>query len=69
MWGLGCLIWETYNGTLNTTSQLKIAGQVSPFALYYIFSSNHNLLLDSQKFFILEDPEANNDSISRTNRS
>ncbi|XP_014480227.1 PREDICTED: N-terminal kinase-like protein [Dinoponera quadriceps] len=23
MWGLGCLIWETYNGTLNTTPQLK----------------------------------------------
>ncbi|EGI68827.1 PREDICTED: N-terminal kinase-like protein [Acromyrmex echinatior] len=28
MWGLGCLIWETYNGTLNTTSQLKITGQI-----------------------------------------
>ncbi|EZA60654.1 hypothetical protein DMN91_007485 [Ooceraea biroi] len=28
MWGLGCLIWETYNGTLNTSSQLKITGQI-----------------------------------------
>nr|XP_033328138.1 N-terminal kinase-like protein [Megalopta genalis] len=23
MWGLGCLIWETYNGSLNTSTQLK----------------------------------------------
>lgn len=29
MWGLGCLIWETYNGTLNISSQLKVTGQVS----------------------------------------
>ncbi|XP_032662625.1 N-terminal kinase-like protein [Odontomachus brunneus] len=28
MWGLGCLIWETYNGTLNTTSQLKITDKI-----------------------------------------
>lgn len=28
MWGLGCLIWETYNSTLNNSSQLKITGQI-----------------------------------------
>ncbi|XP_011882156.1 PREDICTED: N-terminal kinase-like protein isoform X1 [Vollenhovia emeryi] len=28
MWGLGCLIWETYNGTVSATSQLKIPGQI-----------------------------------------
>ncbi|XP_028050978.1 N-terminal kinase-like protein isoform X2 [Monomorium pharaonis] len=28
MWGLGCLIWETYNGILNSSSQLKITNQI-----------------------------------------
>lgn len=40
MWGLGCLIWETYNGTLNTTSQLKITGQVSSVCLFYLLHFN-----------------------------
>lgn len=35
MWGLGCLIWETYNGTLNTSSQLKVTGQVNSLLFYF----------------------------------
>ncbi len=29
MWGLGCLIWEVFNGTLPKTSALKSLGKVS----------------------------------------
>lgn len=28
MWGLGCLIWETYNGPLTSNSQLKVTDKV-----------------------------------------
>ena len=28
MWGLGCLIWEVFNGTLPQTSALKSPGKV-----------------------------------------
>ena len=28
MWGLGCLIWETYNGPLSSSSQLKILDKI-----------------------------------------
>jgi SCY1-like protein 1 len=29
MWGLGCLIWEVFNGPLPKTSSLKSFGKVS----------------------------------------
>ena len=29
MWGLGCLIWETFNGDLPKTSSLKVIGKVT----------------------------------------
>lgn len=28
-WGLGCLIWEVFNGTLSQTTALKSTGKVS----------------------------------------
>ncbi|XP_076234122.1 N-terminal kinase-like protein yata [Calliopsis andreniformis] len=28
MWGLGCLIWETYNGSLSSSSQLKLMDKI-----------------------------------------
>lgn len=28
MWGLGCLIWEVFNGQLPRTSSLKVVGKV-----------------------------------------
>ena len=28
MWGLGCLIWEVFNGSLPGTSALKSLGKV-----------------------------------------
>lgn len=28
MWGLGCLIWETYNGPLNASTELKVTDKV-----------------------------------------
>ncbi|KAK9294456.1 hypothetical protein QLX08_010918 [Tetragonisca angustula] len=28
MWGLGCLVWETYNGPLTSNSQLKITDKI-----------------------------------------
>ncbi|CAK8682654.1 unnamed protein product [Clavelina lepadiformis] len=28
MWGLGCLIWETFNGSLPRTSSLKVIGKI-----------------------------------------
>ena len=33
MWGLGCLIWEIFNGTLTQSSNLKDTSKV---ILYYI---------------------------------
>lgn len=29
MWGLGCLIWEVFNGTLPRTNELKSTQKVS----------------------------------------
>ena len=29
MWGLGCLIWEVFNGNLPKTTSLKALGKVS----------------------------------------
>lgn len=29
MWGLGCLIWEVFNGVINSPSSLKSLGNVS----------------------------------------
>lgn len=37
MWGLGCLIWETYSGTLNATPQLKITDHVSLSEIFLFF--------------------------------
>ena len=31
MWGLGCLIWEVFNGLLNRTGDLKTLGKVNVF--------------------------------------
>lgn len=34
MWGLGCLIWEVFNGTLSQTSALKSVGKVKAYILH-----------------------------------
>lgn len=36
MWGLGCLIWEVYNGNLPRVSSLKAIGKVFlPFLMHF----------------------------------
>ena len=34
MWGLGCLIWEVFNGQLTKTSALKTFGKVCTLYMY-----------------------------------
>ena len=48
MWGLGCLIWEVFNGTLPRTAALKSLGKVGHFS--FPFSSS---LLFGLSFFVL----------------
>ena len=37
MWGLGCLVWEVYNGTLHRGEQLKAVGAIPKLLLpHYI---------------------------------
>jgi len=38
MWGLGCLIWETFNGDLPRATSLKVIGKVS--FIFICFFSN-----------------------------
>ena len=40
MWGLGCLIWEVFNGTLPKTASLKSPGKVS-FSFHYDINLSH----------------------------
>ena len=36
MWGLGCLIWEVFNGSLPRTSALKAFGKVGLYGFSYL---------------------------------
>ena len=40
MWGLGCLIWETFNGDLPRTSSLKVIGKVSSCEWFNMKNNN-----------------------------
>jgi len=48
MWGLGCLIWEVFNGSLQSPSSLKAIGKVLTMihCLYAVIL--HILNLDTQ---------------------
>ena len=40
MWGLGCLIWETFNSSLPRTSSLKVIGKVGfGFSQLFLFTN------------------------------
>lgn len=37
MWGLGCLVWETYNGVLTNISELQVTLEVSCLLIFHIY--------------------------------
>ena len=39
MWGLGCLVWEMYNGPLSQVASLKNTNKVSTVPEHYIVPS------------------------------
>lgn len=59
MWGLGCLVWESYNGPLRNKSNLKDINNVSNVA-YIFFSSCFSIELSIQirSVFVLQIPKS-----------
>ena len=53
MWGLGCLIWEVFNGTLPRTSSLKALGKVNETCTQFIISPQTVVLLSNVKILSL----------------
>lgn len=40
MWGLGCLIWEVFNGTLKSPASLKSLGNVRTMFMFFAHKQN-----------------------------
>ena len=55
MWGLGCLIWEVFNGPLPKTSALKAFGKVRLLflsrAVYYVPLSSKMPIINKRILF------------------
>lgn len=48
MWGLGCLVWEAFNGALRTRGNLKDLENVSDSSAHCSkITITHHLFLDS----------------------
>lgn len=46
MWGLGCLIWEVFNGSLSQINSLKSVGKVSAWMIKSDVQCDFSYLLE-----------------------